>query len=76
MRHKNEITQQKLAMNDRSSEFELNNKIAVDFNDLTSGTKFCRCLASKQVSSNEFYVLRVLENYLAIKFLYNPSYSD
>jgi len=48
LRHKNEIKQQKLAMDDRSSEFELSNKIAVDINDLTSGTKFCRCLASKQ----------------------------
>jgi len=48
LRHKSEVKQQKLAIDDRSSEFELSNEFAVDFNDLPSGTKFCRCLASKQ----------------------------
>ena len=69
LRHKSEVKQQKLAIDDRSSEFELSNEFAVDFNDLPSGTKFCRCLASKQVINNDFYVLRILKNCLASNFL-------
>jgi len=45
LRRKNE---KRIAIDGRSREFEVNNKIAVDLKDVPSGSKFCRCLASKQ----------------------------
>ena len=47
LRRKNE---KRIAIDGRSREFGVNNKIAVDLKDVPSGSKFCRCLASEQAS--------------------------